>query len=107
MYSQFTPILSCRFKQYAGMVQDTLMPQYGASWHWAKQDTDPTCVILLLCHRFKEYAGMVQDSLMPQYGASWHWAKIEVPEDPPRLAAMRAALAERFPLQRFNAYRCV
>jgi hypothetical protein len=57
--------------------------------------------------RFKQYAGMVQDSLMPQYGASWHWAKIEVPEDPQRLAAMRAALAERFPLQRFNAYRCV
>jgi hypothetical protein len=50
---------------------------------------------------------MVQDKLMPQYGASWHWAKIEVPEDPQRLAAMRAALAERFPLQRFNAYRCV
>lgn len=55
--------------------------------------------------RFRQYAGMVQDQLMPQYGASWHWAKIEVPEDAQRLAAMRAALAEHFPLQRFNEYR--
>jgi hypothetical protein len=64
------------------------------------------CADLTLSCRFKQYAGMVQDKLMPQYGASWHWAKIEVPEDAARLAAMRAALAERFPLQRFNQYRC-
>jgi hypothetical protein len=49
---------------------------------------------------------MVQDKLMPQYRASWHWAKIEVPEDLQRLASMRAALAQHFPLQRFNEYRC-
>ena len=57
------------------------------------------------CCRFAEYAGMVQDKLMPKYNATWHWAKIEPPEDAQRLAAMRAALAARFPLERFNAYR--
>jgi hypothetical protein len=53
-----------------------------------------------------EYAGLVQDQLMPAYGATWHWAKIEPPADNPQhLAAMRAALASRFPLDRFNAQR--
>jgi hypothetical protein len=45
---------------------------------------------------------------MPKYGASWHWAKIERPEGEeagPQLAAMRAALAARFPLASFNAWR--
>jgi L-galactono-1,4-lactone dehydrogenase len=42
---------------------------------------------------------------MPRYNATWHWAKIEPPEDPKRLAAMRAALASRFPLEQFNAQR--
>lgn len=55
--------------------------------------------------RFKQYADMVQDKLMPKYNASWHWAKIEVPKDAQRLAAMKAALAARFPVERFNAYR--
>lgn len=56
-------------------------------------------------NRFAEYAGLVQDKLMPKYGATWHWAKIEPPADPQRLDAMRAALAARFPLDRFNAHR--
>jgi hypothetical protein len=42
---------------------------------------------------------------MPTYHATWHWAKIEPPEDPKRLAAMRSALASRFPLELFNAQR--
>lgn len=42
---------------------------------------------------------------MPKYNASWHWAKIEVPDETQRLAAMKAALAARFPVERFNAYR--
>jgi L-galactono-1,4-lactone dehydrogenase len=25
-----------RFKRYAALVEDRLMPRYGASWHWAK-----------------------------------------------------------------------
>ena len=49
---------------------------------------------------------MVEDRLMPRYGATWHWAKIEPPHgNAERLAAMRAALAERYPLERFNAAR--
>jgi L-galactono-1,4-lactone dehydrogenase len=48
---------------------------------------------------------MVEDKLMPPYHASWHWAKIEPPEDPARLAAMKARLAERFPVAAFNAAR--
>lgn len=63
------------------------------------------CVGRLVCHRFADYAGLVQDQLMPGYGATWHWAKIEPPADPARLAAMKAALAARFPLEQFNAYR--
>jgi L-galactono-1,4-lactone dehydrogenase len=43
---------------------------------------------------------------MPAYNAAWHWAKIERPSgNPARLAAMRSALAARFPLQAFNAAR--
>lgn len=55
--------------------------------------------------RFRQYAGLVQDKLMPRFGATWHWAKIEAPDDPARLQAMRDALAARFPLPRFNAFR--
>lgn len=55
--------------------------------------------------RFAEYAALAERHLMPKYTATWHWAKIEPPSDPQRLDAMKAALAERFPLQRFNAYR--
>lgn len=62
-------------------------------------------MLQLLCCRFAEYAGVVQDKLMPAYKATWHWAKIEPPEEQQRLAAMRAALSARFPLQRFNAFR--
>lgn len=47
----------------------------------------------------------MQDKLMPAYNATCHWAKIEPPADPQRLAAMRSALAQRFPLQQFNAHR--
>ncbi len=54
---------------------------------------------------FKRYTSLIQRKLMPKYGASWHWAKIEAPEDPGDLAAMRAALAARFPLAEFNAWR--
>lgn len=55
--------------------------------------------------RFAQYAGLVQDKLMPRYGATWHWAKIEPPPEAARLSAMKAALAQRFPLERFNAAR--
>jgi L-galactono-1,4-lactone dehydrogenase len=48
---------------------------------------------------------MVQSKMMPAYNAIWHWAKIEPPEDQEALAAMRAALAARYPLERFNAAR--
>jgi L-galactono-1,4-lactone dehydrogenase len=47
----------------------------------------------------------VQDRLIPSYNATWHWAKIEPPAQPQRLAAMRQALAARFPLDAFNAQR--
>jgi L-galactono-1,4-lactone dehydrogenase len=57
------------------------------------------------CCRFADYVGLEQDKLMPSYNATWHWAKIEPPTDPQRLAAMRSALAQRFPLERFNAHR--
>lgn len=26
----------CSFEQYAGLVQDKMMPKYAAAWHWAK-----------------------------------------------------------------------
>ncbi|KAF8071296.1 hypothetical protein HT031_001379 [Scenedesmus sp. PABB004] len=55
--------------------------------------------------RFREYADLVQERLMPRFGATWHWAKIEAPTSPARLAAMRAALAARFPLGAFAAAR--
>jgi hypothetical protein len=51
---------------------------------------------------------MVEERLMPRYGAAWHWAKIEPPAGPgaePRLAAMRAALAARYPLGDLAAAR--
>lgn len=67
----------------------------------------PAVATVLMPRRFREYAGMVQDKLMPKYNAVWHWAKIEVPQDPQRLEAMRQALAQRFPVARFNAYRAL
>jgi len=77
------------------------------------------------------YVPLVEREMMPRYGAAWHWAKIEPPstaagaaagagsdgvggggggagaaEAPGEaLARMRAALARRYPLDRFNALR--
>eukprot|EP00879_Flechtneria_rotunda_P019234 GHRR01020196.1.p1 GENE.GHRR01020196.1~~GHRR01020196.1.p1 ORF type:complete len:167 (-),score=31.99 GHRR01020196.1:445-945(-) len=59
----------------------------------------------LHCCRFRQYTELVQDKLMPKYNATWHWAKIEVPNDPQRLQNMREALANRFPVAKFNQYR--
>ena len=63
---------------------------------WARIDRLSAC-------SFDRYAQLVERELLPKYGAVPHWAKLEVDRMGPEVARQR--LAERFPVERFNAAR--
>jgi len=61
---------------------------------------------------FKQYKSLVEKHLLEKYEAVEHWAKIEVPHlqdgrnrDERTVAAMKARLGKRYPLEEFNAAR--
>ena len=53
--------------------------------------------------RFWEYNAMCRRELWPKFGCHQHWAKIELPDSEAELQRVRSRLAERFPLDEFNA----
>jgi L-galactono-1,4-lactone dehydrogenase len=56
---------------------------------------------------FEAYRAQWMAKVGDRYSAADHWAKIEVPPTEAQLVALRAKLRQRYPVDAFNAARCV
>ncbi|KAH7853764.1 hypothetical protein Vadar_006324 [Vaccinium darrowii] len=60
-----------------------------------------------ITEEFFHYRRLAQTQLWDRYSAYEHWAKIEVPKDKEELAALRARLRKRFPVDVYNKARAL